>query len=181
MSYELEVLKLVCQRLEQYKLPYMLTGSFAANFYTIPRMTRDIDIVIQIHKAEIDRIVEIFKNDFYVDRDSIDEAIRHQGMFNMIHIESVYKVDFIILKDVSYRDTEFKRRQRILLGDTPIWIVAPEDLIISKLFWSKDSLSEMQIKDIKNIILSVKNLDQEYIHSWVQKLELIQIYEKVKK
>ena len=46
MSDEIDILKLVCQCLEQVDIPYMLTGSFAANFYAVPRMTRDIDIVM---------------------------------------------------------------------------------------------------------------------------------------
>jgi hypothetical protein len=48
MTNELDILKQVCQGLEQANIPYMLTGSLAANFYTVPRMTRDIDIIIEI-------------------------------------------------------------------------------------------------------------------------------------
>ena len=48
MLEETEVLKLVCKTLDESNIPYMLTGSFAANFYATPRMTRDIDLVIEI-------------------------------------------------------------------------------------------------------------------------------------
>lgn len=51
MSIELDVLKIVCHKLNTGNIPYMLTGSFAANFYAVPRMTRDIDIVIEILKS----------------------------------------------------------------------------------------------------------------------------------
>lgn len=60
-----------------------------------------------------------------------------------------------------------------------IWIVSPEDLIISKLYWAKDSLSEMQIKDVKNILGTLHQLDHQYICDWVKKLKLEFIYEKV--
>ena len=181
MSEELDILKIVCHKLEQANISYMLTGSLAANFYTIPRLTRDIDIVIEINKFEIDKLLYAFQNEFYVDRDSIADSMRHQGMFNIIHNDSVFKIDFIIRKDIAYRDTEFKRRQRILLDNSPIWIVAPEDLIISKLYWAKDSISEIQLNDIKNLFSSVKNLDKNYIDKWVQELKLNSIYAKVQK
>ncbi len=179
MSEELDILKLVCQRLEQADVPYMLTGSFAANFYAIPRMTRDIDIVIEVFNFDVDKLFQLFQADFYTNRNSIADAIENQEMFNIIHNKFIFKIDFIIRKDSFYRNTEFKRKHRVQLDNVPIWIVAPEDLIISKLFWAKDSLSEMQIKDVKNLLLTVKDLDKEYIHRWVQTLDLHDIYDKV--
>ncbi len=158
----------------------MLTGSFAANFYAVPRMTRDIDIVIAIENPDAEKIFQLFKNDFYICRDSIIEAIEHESMFNIIHNEFVFKIDFIIRKHAFYRENEFQRRRQILLDDVSIWIVAPEDLIISKLFWAKDSESEIQIKDVRNLFLSIKNLDNEYIHKWIKALDLEPIYKKVK-
>lgn len=179
MTHELDVLKLVCLKLEQANVPYMLTGSFAANFYAIPRMTRDIDIVIAIQKPDVSRLYQIFKEDFYIDQDSIMEAVNRSSMFNIIHNDSVFKIDFIIRKNDPYRTLEFQRKQHVQLDNTRIWIVAPEDLIISKLFWAKDSFSETQIKDIKNLISSITNLDYGYIKKWVQELGLNPIYERL--
>lgn len=176
---ELEILKLVCQSLEHANIPYMLTGSFAANFYAVPRMTRDIDIVIEILEPDMDKFLQAFEKDFYVDRNSIAEAVKYQRMFNIIHQNTVFKVDFIILKNSSYRHTEFQRKRQVSFNDAQIWIVSPEDLIVSKLFWAKDSLSEMQLKDVKNLLRTLKNLDTEYIQQWVQTLHLEPVYEKV--
>ena len=180
MSQELEVLKIVAKRLQEADIPYMVTGSVAASFYAIPRMTRDIDMVIAVESRDIDRLLALFKNDFYIDRDSITEAIDQRGMFNLIHNESIIKVDLIVRKDSPYRKTEFERRQKFPLKDFEIWIVRPEDLILSKLFWAKESLSEMQLGDVKNLLLSVKNLDTVYLRHWVESLHLQEIYEKVK-
>jgi hypothetical protein len=180
VSEEIELLKLVCQRLEKAGVAYMLTGSLAANFYAVPRMTRDIDIVIEIGQFDIGKFCRHFENDFYLTRSSIVEAVEHESIFNIIHNVSVFKVDFIIRKDSSYRDTEFQRRNQIELDGMQIWIVSPEDLIISKLFWAKDSLSELQLRDVKNLQASIKKLDEKYIDHWVQKLKLNAIYERVK-
>lgn len=179
MSLELDILNLTCNRLNQANIPYMLTGSFAANFYAVPRMTRDIDIVIAIQKSKIDTLIHLFQHDFYIDRGSIEDAISHKGMFNIIHNDSVFKIDFIVIKDEDYRHTEFQRRRQIQFDNNLIWIVAPEDLIISKLIWAKNSLSEMQINDVKNLFSSIKNLDNAYINLWVQQLELTHVYTKV--
>lgn len=179
MQLELDILKLVCLNLEQVDIPYMLTGSLAANFYAVPRMTRDIDIVVEILKPDVDKFCQTFQNIFYIDISEINEAIKYQTMFNIIHNDSVVKIDFIIRKDLSYRKMEFQRKRRVQLGNTGIWIVSPEDLIISKLFWAKDSLSQMQIKDVKNLLSSIQNLDKAYLVYWVQTLKLDHVYERV--
>ena len=48
MHAELEVLKIVSERLEAAHIPYMLTGSFAMAYYGQPRMTRDLDLVVAL-------------------------------------------------------------------------------------------------------------------------------------
>ncbi len=179
MANEIDILKQVCLKLEQVGLPYMLTGSFAANFYAVPRMTRDIDIVVEILKPDVEKLVSIFKEDFYIDKEAITESIVHQGMFNIIHNESVFKIDFIVRKDSLYRNTEFQRRRHVQLDNAGIWIVSPEDLILSKLDWAKDSLSEMQLRDVRNLLHSIKNLDKEYLNTWIGMLQLGDIYKKV--
>ena len=176
---EIAVLSLVCNKLEQANVPYMLTGSFASNFYTVPRMTRDIDIVIELQRTNKERLIQVLKNEFYISPDAINEAINHQSMFNVIHNESVFKIDFIIRKNASYRETEFQRRKQIDLDNQLIWIVSPEDLIISKLFWAKDSSSQIQLRDIQNLLRSVKDLDQTYLNTWIQKLQLESTFKKV--
>lgn len=180
MSEESEVLKEVCRRLETAGLPYMITGSIAANFYAVPRMTRDIDIVVEIHKDDIDPVVKLFEKDYYIDRESISEAVEKQGMFNILHNEYVIKIDFMVRKETPYRKLEFKRRRRAEFEGQRISLVSPEDLILSKLFWAKDSLSEMQLGDVKNLMRMVKDIDMSYLEKWVHSLGLQEIYRKIR-
>lgn len=179
MAEELEILKVVCQRLEKTGIPYMITGSIAANFYAVPRMTRDVDIVIEIQKEDAARMVKAFQGDFYIDKDSVAEAIARRGMFNIIHNEYVFKVDFIIRKESAYREFEFQRRRRVEVEGISLWVVTPEDLILSKLFWAKDSLSELQLGDVKNLLRNLRDLDKGYLEKWVRDLGLEEIYAKV--
>jgi len=67
MSDELEVLRVVSERLESLGLRYMLTGSFAMAFYATPRMTRDLDIVVELDREDVEAVVAAFSPDFYVE------------------------------------------------------------------------------------------------------------------
>lgn len=180
MTQELDILKLVTGQLESKNIPYMITGSIAMNFYAVPRMTRDIDIVVEAKVEHVDSLEQLFGKDFYFDKETVCKEIKKRGMFNIIHHEAIVKIDFIIRKESDYRELEFKRRRQVNLGETPIWIVSAEDLILSKLFWAKDSLSEMQLKDVKNIFQNVPNLDRHYIGKWVDLLGLYEVHERVK-
>jgi hypothetical protein len=108
------------------------------------------------------------------------EAIRKEGMFNIIHYQSVFKIDFIIRKNNPYRIEEFRKRKKIIFEDAELYITAPEDLILSKLYWAKESMSELQLNDVKNLLKSVKELDESYIEKWASYLGIKDIYKKVK-
>ncbi len=178
MSEELEVLKIVARRLDQAGLPYMISGSIAANYYTVPRMTRDIDIVIELNAADTENFVRAFQEDFYVDKEMIKHEVLRQGMFNVIHNQSVIKVDFIIRKDVPFHRAAFSRRRKIRVDNNPVWFITAEDLILAKLLWAEDSHSEMQIKDIRNLLKTVKDLDKAHIQEWVARLGLVEFYKE---
>lgn len=176
MKSELDILKIVIERLDKADIPYMLTGSMAANFYTVPRMTRDIDIVIEISERDVERLSSLFSADFYIDKEAIKKALGGRQMFNIIHTEAVVKVDFIIRKDIEYRKVEFNRRRKMEFEGRDIYVVSPEDLLISKLFWAKESMSGLQIGDVMNLLETVGELDREYIEKWVNKLELEDVW-----
>ncbi|MFQ6035766.1 MAG: hypothetical protein ACE5NM_07970 [Sedimentisphaerales bacterium] len=178
MSEELEVLKIVTGRLNKANIPYMVSGSIAANYYTIPRMTRDIDIVIELKQDGIDKFISLFEDDFYVNREMVANEVSRTGIFNLIHNRYVIKIDFIIKKSSAYQQVAFSRRKEILIGGSPIWFISAEDLVISKLIWAKDSHSEMQLKDVRNLIKTVDNLDLKYIENWVREMTLEQIYKE---
>jgi hypothetical protein len=179
VTEELDVLAIVTERLESAQMSYMVTGSMAANYYAVPRMTRDIDIVVELSIADIDQLCELFQGDFYVDRDTVRTAIAEQGVFNLIHMERVVKVDFIVRKDSEYRRTELARRRLASAEGREFFVAAPEDLIISKLEWARDSHSEVQLADVRNLLASVAGLDRDYLAGWVEQLGLDSLYREV--
>lgn len=173
MSNEIEVLRDVTHRLEQSGFAYMLTGSFAMSHYAIPRFTRDIDFVVALSEDDAARVVQLFETDYYVSPPAVQSAISRQSMFNLIHYAHSIKVDFVILKSSAYRQYEFARKQRVKINDFEIWIVSKEDLILSKLLWAKESHSEMQLRDVQNLLLT--GYDEAYVNEWATKLGVAQI------
>lgn len=146
----------------------MLTGSVAMNYYTQPRMTRDIDLVVKLASDQIDLLVGMFETEYYVDRSMIAKAIAQPSMFNLIHNETIIKLDCIVLKSDQYRQQEFARRRLVSLGDFETWIVSREDLILSKLYWARDSKSELQLRDVKNLL--TVDCDGAYLYSCAEEL-----------
>ena len=174
-------MKEVGRRLDRAKIDYMITGSIATNFYTVPRMTRDIDIVIELSENDLSRFIRLFENDYYLDPETVRDAAKKKGMFNVIQNEYVIKVDFVVRKDNPYRQTEFSRRKRVSIDKQKLYVVAAEDLILSKLVWAKDSRSELQLSDVRNLLKSVKSLDRRYLRRWARELGIESLYREVSK
>lgn len=167
----LEFLKTILLFFRNNNIDYMLSRSVALSLHTVPRATRDFDFVVLMKDEDIDLFMKNFQSGYYCDRDSIICAMQNFSMFNIIDHASGFKADFVVLKNQPFRQTEFKRRVEINFLEMPVFVVTPEDLLISKLVWIQDFESTLQKEDIKNL-LEFKNLDLSYIHLWIKKLEL---------
>jgi len=159
----------------------MVSGSMAMNYYSQPRMTRDIDLVLEIVSRDAVRIERLFAKDYYLDATAIQSAIAHRSMFNMIHLVHVMKVDCIVRRETEYRRLEFSRRRPAEINGKVVFIVSPEDLLISKLEWASGGRSELRPRDIGNLIASVTDLDWDYIRRWTASLGLGGLLDEVTK
>ena len=173
MQNELDVVKDISEKLSGLGISFMLTGSMAMNYYATPRMTRDIDIVMELEPAEVKKLVDCLDPEYYVSSTRAHEAASSRTMFNVIHQGSVIKVDCIILKDTDYRQVEFNRRTRVDIADFQTFLVSKEDLILSKLVWAKDSRSELQLGDVKNLLAT--GYDAEYVEHWAAALDVMNL------
>lgn len=179
VSDELDVLQSVTAQLDGAGILYMVTGSMATNLYAVPRMTRDIDLVIELSEQDVDRVIRLFQLEYYIDRDMVQRAVRDHAMFNMIHNALVVKVDCIVRKETEYRREEFARRRAVSVAGQRIFIVSPEDLILSKLDWARESRSQMQLDDVRNLFRLVQGLDTAYLNRWADRLGLSVLYQEV--
>ena len=167
---ELLALRDVCARLDGAGIAYMLTGSLAMSFYARPRMTRDIDLVVAIESGNVAQLTDALGADYHADTGAITAALRGGRPWNIVHVPSLVKIDLIPRKDTPYRRGEFERRKRVELAGVPLWIVSVEDLILSKLEWSRESRSEQQRRDVG--LLLKAPLDRTYLDAWAARLDL---------
>ena len=167
---ELMALREICARLEGAGIAYMLTGSLAMSYYARPRMTRDIDLVIALDAAQAQLLTAALGPDYHADTAAIAAAFSEARPWNVIHLPTVVKIDLIPRKDAEYRHAEFERRRRVEIAGVSLWIVCIEDLILSKLEWSRETRSEQQRRDVK--LLLEAPLDRAYLDRWAARLGL---------
>ncbi len=168
MKNELDVVRDISAKFDELGIPFMLTGSMALNYHAQPRMTRDIDVVVALNQQDLPRLIERFEPEYYVAAESAREAVSRESVFNLIHQESVIKVDCIVRKSSEYRRVEFDRRVAVTIAGFRTYITSKEDLILSKLVWAKDSRSELQLRDVKNLLATGYN--REYTETWAEEL-----------
>lgn len=169
-----ELLAYVFRELETRGIEYMLSGSVAMNLYTVPRFTRDADIVIELREENFGTFAGIFANrQNYFHPESAAAEVRRKGMFNVIDWESGFKIDFVVKRNEPFRETEFRRRQRrLVFGQVEGWVVSVEDLILAKLIWIQEFQSGQQITDIQNLLQDNPQLERPYLDEWLKRLNL---------
>ena len=129
----------VVEVLEDLGIPYHIGGSVASSIYGLPRLTIDADLVADLHPGQVRSFVIRLKAEYYVDEDSIRDAIRRRGSFNLIHYSTSMKVDVFILKARLFDQEELGRVQSKMLegSDRPFIVASPEGTILNKLEWYK--------------------------------------------
>lgn len=178
-----ELLKSITEVLAELKIPYAITGGFAASVWGNPRSTADIDIIIELMEKNVGPLtkkVSSLDKNFYVDEDMARDAVIHKSEFNFIDPDCGLKVDFFVMDNTSYNKLKIKRAiLRDLYGAKALF-VSPEDLILSKLIWSKETYSQKQFEDIKTVLRNKEiKLDYNYINKWAEKHGTIEILNKL--
>ncbi|HQM26726.1 MAG TPA: hypothetical protein PKW97_09440 [Syntrophorhabdus sp.] len=173
-----EVLRKVVEKLRDLDIEYMLSGSVAMNFYGQPRMTRHIDIIISIKETQIRRFIDAFKEEFYIESEMVLKEVSGKGMFNVSLNDYIVKVDFILRKDTKYDINAFERRRLVNVGDFEICLISPEDLVPNKLLWAREGNSEIQKRDVKNILMITDDIDFNYLRDWSKRLSVDSLLEE---
>ena len=179
-----ELLEKVAKVFESLGIDYVVTGAIASIFYGEPRLTNDIDIVASIEKKDIPGLIEAFpENEFYVEREQVEEAVEKCRQFNIIHPASALKIDIMIKKDTPFDKSRFSRARMISpAGSYKARFASPEDVIIKKMDFFKRGGSEKHLRDIAGMIrVSGSELDLDYISRWADRLGLTEIWEEITK
>lgn len=178
LSELFDTLFTVIHKLDTAEIKYMITGSVAGFIWGIQRFTQDIDIVISTDNITRDIICKIFpESEYYISETALDNIFSgKETIFNIIELENYNKIDLIALDRSEYSKVRFQNRKKVNFEKSEIWVISPEDLVLSKLNWLKSSGSEQQRNDITAIV-DLIDLDTEYIGDWAKKLGTFEIWQ----
>lgn len=175
-----QFLREIVQRLQNCGIPLMIAGSLASSYHGEPRSTNDIDLVIDPTADQLEAFVASFSEDYYVSPEAAREALRQRGMFNVIDLTGGWKADFILRKTRPFSVEEFGRRIPARIFDESVSVVTPEDAILSKLEWSRESGSQRQYRDALGVaVLHWTNLDRSYLTHWGRELGISSLLEQL--
>jgi len=177
-----ELLRRVVQALVDVGVEYMLTGSAASSLQGEPRSSHAIDVVVAIERRAASGLVEVFPPPrFYLDEESIVEAIARRDVFNLIDVTTGDKVDFWLLTDDPFDRSRFSRRCVEEVMGMHITVSTPEDTILAKLRWAKLSGgSEKQFTDALRVYeVQFGTLDIDYLHDWAKKIGVVDLLKKI--
>jgi hypothetical protein len=184
MDLPFSVLLQVARILEERAISYVLVGSLASSMHGMYRSTADIDILADVKPEQVRPLLEALQESFYVDEHAMREALTQRSSFNVIHLDSVFKVDMFLPKTDEFAWAQLERRQlRRISPDTKdaVYVATAEDTVLAKLRWYRlgNEVSGTQWNDVVGIIgASGESLDQDYMRFWAAKLELADLFEK---
>jgi len=181
----LQAIQPVISAFDKLFIPYYIGGSIASSVYGIARATMDVDVVADIRIENISSLKQILGIEYYIDENMIRDAIHHLSSFNLIHLETMIKIDVFIHQHQSYPEESLLRKRRDTLEDTKgaseFYFASPEDIILNKLQWYEmgNRVSERQWLDVIGVIkVQSKNLDDEYLRKWAEHLGLVVLISK---
>jgi hypothetical protein len=164
--------------LDSLSIPYLIGGSFASAIHGIARMTANTDLIADIRLDQADALAAALGGAFYLDLETIREAIRRRGSFSMIHLQTMFKVDVFVVKQRPFDRAQMERRQRVAISQEPerfAYIATAEDNILAKLEWYRlgNETSERQWRDVQNVMKTqAERLDVPYLRQWAATLGL---------
>jgi hypothetical protein len=180
----IQVTMQVVHALEKIGIDYVIGGSLASALHGVARATMDSDIVANFREEHIAPFVEALKSTFYVDDEMIRDAIRAHRSFNIIHLQTFFKVDIFVAKEREFDRLQIARRSSYVLsseGNQSAYVASAEDTILAKLEWYQmgDEVSDRQWKDILGVIkVQEGKLDMEYLQRGANLLKVTDLLER---
>jgi hypothetical protein len=179
-----EVTLKVTEVFETLGVPYLIAGSLASTLYGMVRTTQDSDIVAEMRLEHLQPFVTALQDEFYVDEEMIAESIRHNSSFNIIHRETLFKVDVFIPQPRPFLQSQLARAQRQTFTfekEVSARFASPEDTILSKLEWYRlgGEVSDRQWRDILGVLKTrASGLDLAYMQKWARELKVSDLLDR---
>jgi len=180
----IEVTLKVTTVLERLGIPYVIGGSLASTLYGMVRTTQDSDIITEMRLEHVKPFIAELQDEFFMDEEMISESIRHNSSFNIIHRNSIFKVDVFIPPQRPFQQSQLARAQREtfhLESEISANFATAEDTILSKLEWFRmgGEVSERQWRDIMGVLKTREGeLDLDYLRKWASELKVSDLLER---
>ncbi len=180
----IEIVQRLIRVLDTLDIPYAIGGSMASSTYGMRRFTQDADIAVRPFLPVADKFFDMVKDEFYISKEAMEEALRSHGSFNLIHFETSFKIDLFVQRPSEFEQQLLIRSRRVKLTDTAareVCVVSPEDIILLKLRWFQETggTSERQWGDVMGVLgVQAGTLDYEYLTNWARKLSLDELWER---
>jgi hypothetical protein len=165
----LDVTIFVAGVFDRLGIAYLVGGSLASSLHGIPRATQDADVVAAIQPGDVRDLVAALQETFYLDEDTIRRAVRERSSFNIVHLETLLKVDVFVARQDNVSEQQMQRRQTFTIDPEArreLVVASPEDVVAQKLYWYRlgDEVSERQWSDAVGV-LKVRSgrLDMDYL------------------
>ena len=175
----------VAEAFEKLGALYYIGGSIASSAYGAARATLDVDMVSDLKPQHVRFLANMLESSYYLDEDAILEAIRRHSSFNLIHLETMIKVDVFIVGDEPYPRQALLRRRKDTLDEdqqaVEFYLASSEDIILKKLDWYRmgGEVSERQWSDVVGVLkVQDKALDMEYLRYWASEMKLTGLLEQ---
>ncbi len=184
LSEPIAVTLLVVEALDTLGVPYLIGGSLASAVHGVARATADTDLVADMRPEHAEPLAQILSDAFYVDAESIQDAIRHCSSFNVIHLETMFKVDVFVRKQRPFDQAQFERRVAQVVATDPertAYVSSPEDIVLAKMerYRMGGEVSDRQWRDVLGVLkVQGERLDLVYLRRWAVALGVADLLEK---
>jgi hypothetical protein len=157
----------VIDALERLHVPYMLVGSLAVNLYAAPRSTQDADFVVEADATDWDGLKKALGDEFRWEAQLAFEAVTATQRRFVDYAETAFAFEFFSLSNDEHDQSRFARRTRVRVLGRDAWVATAEDVIITKLRWSRQGNRSKDISDVRAIIaLNGSTIDWGYVEPW---------------
>lgn len=180
---DIAVLEKLIEVFDRLNIAYVIGGSIASSVYGEVRFTQDADITVEPFGLVAERLFDELKGDFYISNDAMNEALQSKSSFNVIHLETAFKIDIFIRQESEFQKQLLLRSRKLQLKNSSrtFVFVSPEDIILLKLDWYRqsDCSSERQLSDVLGVLaVQREHLDFNYLRGWAAKMGLSELLQK---
>lgn len=168
---------LFTDRLNTLGVRYMVVGSVAGMMYGEPRLTLDVDIVLELPLAAAEKLCELFPiEEFYcppVEVIRVELSRAQRGHFNLIHHDTGSKADMYLGGRDLLHAWAMNHAVKTDVEGHLVWFAPPEYVIIGKLQYFREGRSQKHLHDIRGILrVSGDRIDRPWLDARVAELGL---------